>query len=105
VVANLNFVYAVHLLHGEAAVADELAAGFENHRPQAVTVFLVANQVAGNPIFDCRTIKRCGVEAHGFGVGERSGQGVHVVAVELAQNQTRCFKDLHVALVLPLKSS
>lgn len=98
VVADLNFINAIDLLHREAAVAYEFAVRFQNHRPQAVTVFLIASQVAGNPIFDCASIKRSGIEAHGFDVGKRQGQGVYVVAVELAQNQPRCFKDLHVVL-------
>jgi hypothetical protein len=42
VVANLDFMLAIHLLHGEAAVADQFAARFQNHGPETVAVLPIA---------------------------------------------------------------
>jgi hypothetical protein len=69
VVANLDFVVAIHILHCEAAVTDQFAAGFQDHGPEAVTVFRVALEVARNPRFDTGAVERGGIEAHRCRVG------------------------------------
>ncbi len=85
VIPDLDFPDALYLLNGQAAVANEFAARLQNHCPKPVAVRLVTPPLAGDPLFDSRTIEMHGIVAHSLRVGENEREGVGVGWNELTQ--------------------
>src|SRR5271169_3504632 len=55
----------------------------------------VAADLAGYPLIDPGSIKRRGIEAHRFGIGQYAGQRIRIVGAQLAKSQPGCLKNLH----------
>ena len=91
VVADLGENFAVDVLQGDAAVADEFAGGFQGDGQQAEAVFLVVIQVPGDPAPCLLSCERGGVVGHGLGVGENFIQRVKILHGVRAQKQARGF--------------
>jgi cobalamin biosynthesis protein CbiG len=70
VVADFDLICTIDILHGEAAVADQLAIRFEDHGPESVAVVRIAAEIPGDPILDHCPVIGSRVEAHGLGIGE-----------------------------------
>src|SRR5207244_7030709 len=66
-IADLHELLAVHVLEGEAAVADELPRGLEYERPLAETMLLIGPAGAIDRLGGLLAAVRARVEAHGLG--------------------------------------
>jgi len=93
-VSDFVEVLAFDFLQDYAAIADDfpdVVPGLgilpcsELHCPEADAVAPVASAVSFDPLLDTGAIVRCGVIAHGFGIGEDRGESVGILRDELAQ--------------------
>jgi len=101
-VSDFVEVLAFDFLQDDAAVADDfldvvLGLGISRrcqlHCPEADAIVPVALAVAFDPLLDTGAIVRCGVIAHGFGIGENQGECVGILLDELAQLKSGGFED------------
>ena len=87
VVADLGQGFAVDLLQGQAAVADEFARFPERHRPQAEPVFFIVFQAPRDPAPGLFLVVRRGIVPHGFRVRKNFVKRVKIVPGVFPQDQ------------------
>src|SRR5689334_13135207 len=87
-VADFNLIPAFHFLQGAATVADQFARSFQDHRPQAVTVFLIALNVLRNPCFNALPVKSRRIILHGHRITQHLLNFVRILRNKFPQKQT-----------------
>ena len=78
-VTDLHELLAIHLLEGEAAVAEELSRGLQYERPLAETMLLIGPAGAVDRLDGLLAAVRARVVAHGLRVAQDSGECVQIL--------------------------